>query len=130
MLKSVVVISALVNTLAGSALAALGVREGFPSIAIATGVAVFLQGAYTLLYIAVLQGGGEFWRTALLGGHGLAAFAGGLAVLSGVIYNLHPKNGDYELAPMSMGIIMFGLAALSILYAVRTSRQSRVNGVT
>ena len=117
MLKIPLLILALLNTLIGAALAAAGVKEQVPAEAIAVGLAVCFQGAYTLLYPVVLQPRRrDLFRILFIGGHGASALVGGLAFLSGLLYNLHPRNGDYELAPMAMGFFMFALAATALFY--------------
>jgi len=120
-LKILLLTLALINTLVGAALAAAGVKEQFPSEAIAVGLAVFFQGAYTLLYPVVLQPRRrDVFRVLFIGGHGAAALVGGLAFLSGLLSNLHPRNGDLELAPMAMGFFMFALAATALYYDSKT----------
>ena len=116
-LKVLLMTIGLMNTLLGAGLAAAGVKEQFPSEAIALGLAVFFQGAYSLLYPAILQPKRrDIFRILFIGGHGASALVGGLGFLSGLWYNLHPRNGDYELAPMAMGLFIFTLAATALFY--------------
>ncbi|HEV8123763.1 MAG TPA: hypothetical protein VGP80_05960 [Gemmatimonadales bacterium] len=121
MLKIALQTLALLNTLLGAALAAAGVKEQFPSEAIAVGLAVFFQGAYTLLYPVALQPRRrDVFRLLFVGGHGAAALVGGLTFLSTLLSNLHPRNGDVELAPMAMGFFLFVLAATALFYDSQT----------
>ena len=121
MLKVALLTLALLNALLGAALAATGVKEQLPSEAIAVGLAVFFQGAYTLLYTVALQPKRrDLFRVLFIGGHGASALVGGLAFLSGLLSNLHPRNGDVELAPMAMGFFLFALAVTALFYDGKT----------
>lgn len=120
MLRILLIILALLNALVGAALAAYAMR--MQEIApLMVGLALFLQGTYTLLYPRLLQPRSkDLFRILFVGGHGAAGLVGGLDFLSGVLYNLHPRNGDLELAPATMGLFMFVLAATALLYDSQT----------
>jgi hypothetical protein len=120
MLRVLLTILSLLNALVGAALAAYAMRvqEIDPLM---VGLALFLQGTYTLVYPKVLQPrSNHLFRMLFVGGHGAAGLVGGLDFLSGVLYNLHPRNGDVELVPVAMGFFMFILAATALLYDSRT----------
>ena len=123
MTKIALFASSLTNALAGLALMAtylLAPAAGLPLIAFLTGLALCIQGTFTLAYMSPLV---ALWRApataALIAGEAASILAGGLAVANGVLYNLHPRNGDIELAPMSLGVLMLAQAALALLYASR-----------
>lgn len=100
---------------------------GIPFIALATGIALIIQGGYTVLYAG---GGLEAWHEMatqlFVSGETASILAGGLAALQGVLYNLHPRNGDYELAPMTLGILMAVQAIVGLIYASSISSAKRV----
>ena len=128
MTKIVLVACSAINALCGLALmtAFLLMRsDGIPLIAFLTGLALFIQGAFTLAYLSSLL---TRWQAramvALIAGEAASVLAGGLAVASGVLYNLHPRNGDFEFLPMSLGVLMVTQAALALLYAVESGERS------
>lgn len=103
--------------------------EGPFWIMLLTGLALAAQGGYTLLYTWL-------WRpyqalsapmTRLLVVGQLAALAvGNAAFFQGVLYNLHPRHGDYEFLPMTAGAIMAAQAAAALGYVWLRDRRERV----
>ena len=103
--------------------------EGPFFVMLLTGLALVAQGGYTLLYVWA-------WRphqplsgpmTRLFAGIQLAALAvGNAAVLQGVRYNLHPRNGDQEFLPMTAGALMAAQAAAALGFLwLRERRQQQ-----
>ena len=80
-----------------------------------------MQGVYT-----IGQLGGVWKRLGLQSfqlfviGESAAAFVGGMAILQGVLYNLHPINGDYEFGPLLAATLMATQAATGLVYAARS----------
>ncbi len=95
---------------------------GIPLVALLTGVALLIQGGYTTAYA-----GGSFhnWEQRatqlFVSGETASILAGALAVIQGLLYNLHPRNGDYEFGPMGLGIFMAVQAVLGLIYASSSS---------
>ncbi len=128
MTKIVLLACSSINALCGLALMGaflLLPAAGLPLIAFLTGLALCVQGAFTLAYLSSLLTPWHARATAaLIAGEAAAMLAGGLAVANGVLYNLHPRNGDFEFGPMSLGVLMITQAALALLYASQGGEQS------
>ena len=96
--------------------------DGIPLIALLTGIALIIQGAYTIAYA---NGALSDWKQRatqlFVSGETASILAGGLAAIQGFFYNLHPRNGDYELGPMSLGIFMAVQAIVGLIYASSSS---------
>jgi hypothetical protein len=118
-------VASLINLAAGIAIGSLWYRfrndDGMPVIVLFVGLALFIQGAYTLGYL------GGLWRRRgipsfqlLVLGESAAALVGGVAILQGVLYNLHPINGDYEFGPLLAATLMTTQAAIGLVYAARS----------
>ena len=132
MLKTALFVLSIINTACGLFLAGMyffaNADGGIPFVALATGVALMIQGGYTVLYAG---GGLDAWREMarqlFVSGETASILAGGLAALQGLLYNLHPRNGDYELAPMTFGIFMVAQAVVGLLYASSQSSTKRAS---
>ena len=121
MLKTALYFLSLVNTAFGLFL--IGAYffypgGGIPIIAGLTGLALLIQGVYTMVYIT---GSLERWQERAMqlfvSGETASILAGGLAAVQGFLYNLHPHNGDYEFGPMGLGIFMAVQAIVGLVYA-------------
>ena len=127
MTKIVLLACSSINTLCGLALMGaflLLPAAALPLIAFLTGLALCIQGAFTLAYLSSLLTPWHARATAaLIAGEAAAILAGGLAVANGVLYNLHPRNGDYEFLPMSLGVLMVTQAAIALLHAAGSGEQ-------
>ena len=121
MTKIVLLACSAINALCGLALMGAYLMlpaAGFPLIAFLAGLALCIQGAFTLAYLSSLPAPWHARATvALIAGEAAAILAGGLAVANSVLYNLHPRNGDFEFFPISLGVLMVTQAALALLYA-------------
>ena len=95
---------------------------GIPAVALFTGMALILQGGYTIAYIG---GALEEWidraTQLFVAGQTASILAGALAAVQGFLYNLHPRNGDFEFGPMGLGIFMAAQAILGLIYASTVS---------
>jgi hypothetical protein len=125
MLRFVLIIASLANAAAGLALAGLWYRfrhdEGMPVIVLFVALSLLVQGAFT---IAELRGLWKRWGSIsfqlFVTGEAAAALVGGVAILQGVLYNLHPVNGDYEFGPLTAATLMTIQATIGLVYAART----------
>jgi hypothetical protein len=45
-----------------------------------------------------------------------------VAIFQGVVYNLHPVNGDYEFGPLTAATLMSTHATLGLIFAARSRR--------
>lgn len=101
---------------------------GIPFIALATGIALIIQGGYTVLYAG---GGLEAWHEMatqlFVSGETASILAGALAAVQGVFYNLHPRNGDYEFGPMTLGILMAAQAIVGLIYSSSIASRTRAD---
>ena len=126
MLKTALFVLSFINAAFGLFLAGAYFFDnpdgGIPVIALLTGMALILQGGYTIAYIG---GALDDWRTLatqlFVSGETASILAGGLAVVQGVFYNLHPRNGDFEFGPMGLGIFMAAQAIVGLVYATSVS---------
>lgn len=95
-----------------------------------TGLALAAQGGGTLLYAWIWRPHQPLSRPlsrALAAGQMAALAVGNIAVLQGVLYNLHPRNGDHEFLPMTGGALLAGHAAATLAYLwLRERRDARV----
>jgi hypothetical protein len=103
---------------------------GIPVVAGLTGLALLIQGIYTMVYIT---GSLERWheRAAQLfvSGETASILAGGLAAVQGFLYNLHPRNGDYEFLPMGLGVFMAVQAIVGLVYASGASSRHSARAI-
>jgi hypothetical protein len=134
MLKTALFVLSIINTACGLFLAGayfFANSDGaIPFIALATGIALIIQGGYTVLFAGGgLDAWGEMATQLFVSGETASILAGGLAALQGVLYNLHPRNGDYELLPMSLGIFMVAQAVVGLLYASSVSSAKRAGAI-
>ncbi len=127
MTKIVLLACSSINALGGLALTGaflLHRADGVPAIAFLTGLALCVQGTFTLAYLSSLLTPWHAGATAaLIAGEAAAILAGGLALADGVLYNLHPHHGDFDFLPMSLGVLMITQAALALLYAAGGGRR-------
>jgi hypothetical protein len=133
MLKTALLVLSIINAGFGLFLAGAYFFDnsdgGIPAIVLLTGMALILQGGYTTAYIG---GALDEWRTfatqLFASGETVSILAGGLAAVQGFLYNLHPRNGDYEFGPMGLGIFMAAQAIVGLVYASSGSA-SRANAL-
>jgi hypothetical protein len=131
-LRLTLIIASLANAAAGVGLGVMWYRyrhdDGMPIILLFVGLCLFIQAAFTLGFIEGLWT--RFRIPALqlfITGEAAAALVGGIAILQGVLYNLHPVNGDYEFGPLLAATLMTTQATFGLIYAAR-SDAFRVHG--
>ena len=118
-------ITSLANIAAGVGLAimwyVLRYDDGMPIVVLFVGLSLLIQGAYTLGHIV------DLWKRLgipsfqlFVTGEVAAAIVGGMAILQGVLYNLHPINGDYEFGPLLAATLMTTQATIGLVYAARS----------
>jgi hypothetical protein len=123
MYRPALLVTSLANSAAGVCLGSLYFQyqsNGMPLLVLVTGVVLFLQGAYTLAYLAGLL---RSWKTldtqVFVAGEFAAALVGSIATVQGILYNLHPINGDFEFGPLIAAILLTMQAVAGLLYALR-----------
>lgn len=129
MLKTALFVLSIINAGFGLFLAGAyffdNSEGGIPVIALLTGVALIIQGGYTIAYLGdAIDSWRERATQLFVSGETASILAGGLAVLQGFFYNLHPRNGDYEFGPMGLGIFMAAQAIVGLVYASSVSATS------
>ena len=127
MLRIALALFSVINLAVGVGLAAMYLQfrsgGGVPVLVLLIGVALVLQGGFTLGYLR--NWGSAFGnRVAQLfvAGETAAALAGGLGTLQGVLYNLSPVNGDQEFGPLMSATLMATHAVIGLTYAARDGR--------
>jgi hypothetical protein len=103
-------------------------ENGIPVIALLTGVALMIQGGFTIGWVGGAFESWKEWATQLfVSGEVASVLAGGLAAVQGFLYNMHPRNGDLEFGPMILGASMAVHAIVGLMYAasVASARQAQ-----
>ncbi len=124
MLRLALTAASVANAAAGAGLASMWYRfrhdDGMPVIVLFVALSLFVQGVFTL---GQLRG---LWKTwglpsfqLFVIGESAAALVGGVAILQGVLYNLHPINGDYEFGPLFAATFMTTQATIGLVHAAR-----------
>lgn len=120
MVRIALILASIANVAAGLGLGGLWFKfrhdEGMPIIVLFIALSLFIQGAFTLGH---LRG---FWRqwSLFVAGEGAAALVGAVAILQGVVYNLHPTNGDYEWGPLMAATLVTTQATIGLIFAARS----------
>jgi len=121
----VLIATSLANAAGGVALVTLWYKfrhdEGMPIVVLFVALSLFVQCAFTLRHLSGLW---KRWRIPsvplFVPGESAAALVGGVAILQGVLYNLHPINGDYEFGPLLAATFMTTQATIGLVYAARS----------
>jgi hypothetical protein len=103
------------------------VEGGIPMIALFTGLALMIQGSFTIGWAGGAFDSWKEWATQLfVSGEVASVLAGGLAAVQGFLYNMHPRHGDLEFGPMILGVFMAAQAIVGLIYAsALSSRQTQ-----
>ena len=125
MLRFTLIVTSIVNAAAGVGLASMWYRfrhdDGMPIVVLLVALSLFIQGAFTLGH---LRGQWKRWGIPsfllFVTGESAAALVGGVAILQGVLYNLHPINGDYEFGPLLAATFMTTQATIGLVLAARS----------
>jgi hypothetical protein len=118
-------VTSLANAAGGTALAAMWYShrhdDGMPIVVLFVALSLVIQGAFTLGHLRGLwKGWGIPSFQLFVAGESAAALVGGAAILQGVLYNLHPVNGDYELGPLLAAALMTTQATIGLVHAARS----------
>ena len=127
MLRLVLAATSLANVVTGVVIGSLWYKfrhdAGMPVVVLFVGLALLVQGGFSL---GELAGWWKRWRSPsfqlFVMGEAFAALVGGIAILQGVLYNLHPINGDYEFGPLLAATLMTTQAAIGLVYAARSGQ--------
>lgn len=127
MLRIALALFSVINIAAGVGLAGLYLRfrsgGGGPVLVLLIGVALVVQGGFTIGYLRGWgRGFGERIASLFVAGESAAALAGILGTLQGVLYNLRPVNGDQEFGPLMAATLMATHAVIGLTYAARDGR--------
>lgn len=120
MLRIALILASIANVAAGLGLGGLWFKfrndPGMPIVVLFVALSLFIQGGFTLGHVRGL------WRqwSLFVAGEGAAALVGAVAILQGVIYNLHPTNGDYEWGPLTAATLMTTQATIGLIFAARS----------
>ena len=123
MLKMLVMVASIANCAGGVVLIATWAMmwQHVPIIVPFIGGSLFIQGAYTILYLrGDLDRWGDLATGALFAGEGLSACVGAGGLIQGIIHNI--QNADMEMAPVLAGLLMLTQAVLALLYLLVTDR--------
>jgi hypothetical protein len=121
MFKFVVTAASIANCAGGVVLIATWglMSERVPIVVLFIGLALLIQGAFTLLYIhGELEPWGDLATGAFFAGEGLSACVGLGMLALGIIHNV--QHDDMEMAPVLAGLLMLVQAILALLYLVMT----------
>jgi hypothetical protein len=125
MLRIALILASIANVAAGLALGGLWFKfrhdPGMPIVVLFVALSLFVQGGFTLGHVRGLW---KRWGlpsfSLFVAGEGAAALVGAVAILQGVIYNLHPTNGDYEFGPLTAATLMTTQATIGLIFAARS----------
>jgi hypothetical protein len=130
MLKGLLMLASLANCGGGLVLIITWATmwQRVPVIVLFIGAALFIQGAYTILYV---HGDLDRWRDlstgALFAGECLSACAGAVLLIQGIIHNANTDDG--EAAPVLAGFLVLSQALLALIYLFTFDRlRPRLNG--
>jgi hypothetical protein len=130
MLKILVMLASVTNIAGGLVLIVTWatMSQRVPVIVLFIGIALLIQGGYTVLY---LRGDLDRWRDlatgALFAGEGLSACVGAGGLIQGILHNMN--HADMEMAPVLAGFLMLAQAILALVYLLATDRlRPRING--
>jgi hypothetical protein len=125
MLRAALLVMSLANSAAGIVLGSLYFRynhdDGMPIIVLFVALSLLVQGGFTIGYLAGLW---RRWQSAsaqlFVIGEFAAGLVGSVTALQGILYNIHPTNGDYEFGPLMASVLMTAQAVLGLLYVIRS----------
>lgn len=119
------ILTSVANVAAGLALGVLWFNfrndPGNPIAMLFVALSLFVQGGFTLGHLRGL------WKqmglpsfSLFVAGESAAALVGAAGILHGVMYNLHPTNGDYEWGPLMAATLMTTQATIGLIFAARS----------
>ncbi len=96
---------------------------GVPVVVLLIALSLIVQGGFTIGYIS------DWWEELgerviwlFVGGESAAALVGTIGTIQGILYNLHPRNGDQEFGPLMAAMLVGVHGAIGLLYAARNER--------
>jgi hypothetical protein len=121
-LRLALILASIANIAAGLGLGGLWFKfrndPGMPIVVLFVALSLLIQGGFTLGHLRGL------WKqlglpsfSLFVAGEGAAALVGAVAILQGVVYNLHPTNGDYEFGPLLAATLMTTQATIGLIFA-------------
>ena len=124
MLRLALFLTSAVNLAAGLGLTGVYLRlrnaEDLPVMVLLVGLTLFVQGFYTIGYLRGWWSRfGERATQLFVAGQCVAALAGALETVHGILYNLYPVNGDQEFGPLTAALLLATQAALGLVFAAR-----------
>jgi len=124
MLRIALVVLSVINVAAGVGLAGLYLQfrsdGGVPVLVLLIGISLVVQGGFTLGYLRDRRSGFAATIAQLfVAGESVAALAGIVGTLQGILYNLTPVNGDHEFGPLMAATLMGTQAIIGLIYAAR-----------
>jgi hypothetical protein len=129
-LKLLLMLASIANVVGGLVLIGTWATmwQRVPIIVLAIGGSLFIQGAYTILYLhGDLARWGQLPAGALFAGEALSAVVGAGGLIQSIAHNV--SNADMEMAPVLAGLLMFVQAVLALLYLLATNQlRPRANG--
>ena len=135
MLRLALFLTSAVNLAFGLGLTGVYLRlrsaADLPIMVLVVGLSLFVQGAYTIGYLRGWWSRfGERATQLFVAGQCVAALAGALETVHGILYNLQPVNRDQEFGPLTAALLMGTQAILGLVFAARNERQpvSRLGG--
>ena len=121
-----------VNIVVGALLGMMFVAaDDVPPVVLAIAMGLLAQGAYTVAYQTGYLHRLEPWSgRLLLGGETVALLVGTFGFAASAVTNINPKGGDYEFAPLAVGLLIAFHAGVALwMYAlVGASGRLRVQG--
>ncbi|HJQ11533.1 MAG TPA: hypothetical protein VJ840_10950 [Gemmatimonadaceae bacterium] len=123
MLKALLMLASVANCAGGLVLIGTwgAMSERVPIIVLFIGLSLFIQGAYTVLYLrGTLDRWGELATGAIFAGEGLAGFVGLGGLIQGIIHNM--QNADMEMAPVLAGLLMSTHALLALFFLLSNNK--------
>lgn len=117
----------LANVAAGLGLAGLYFRfrggGGVPVVVLLIALSLVVQGGFTIGYMRDWwKQLGEGARWLFVAGESAAALVGTLGTIQGILYYLHPRNGDQEFGPLMAAMLIGAQGAVGLVYAARNER--------
>jgi len=105
--------------------------DGVPPVVLAIALGLVTQGVYTLVYEAGSLHRLEPWSgRLLLVGQTVALVVGTIGFTASAVTNVNPKGGDYEFAPLAVGMLIAFHAGVALwMYALGgASGRLRIQG--
>jgi hypothetical protein len=120
--RTILITLSIINASMGLFLLGLFLIAGdTPVVVVLLGLGLLTQAGYTLAFLSGFLDGLKPWSLwALLAGQSVALVIGFVGFASSALYNVDPRNGDYEYGPLAVGALIAIQAATTLwLYGFR-----------